>query len=225
MFNLPALNAMLHQMGQSVEWLPASACPCRSAHSGAADPSCPVCLGKGWVWSAPVSASVGLTGQQVQRRWAEMGLYEAGDVVVSLPGDAAIYAIGEFDRVRFTQSSEPFSMLIHPDRLVPLPFIVTQIDRATVIRDGELVDLVLPTIHPITGQFQWASPAPAVDPDEEEVPDSFYCPAPGESWALTGRRIPEYFCYGSFPQDRAHEQGRALPRRVVLRKFDLFSAG
>jgi hypothetical protein len=214
MFNLSRLNTMLHQMGQTVQWLPASACPCRASHSGAADPSCPVCLGKGWIWDAAITTSVGLTGQQIQRRWAEMGMYEAGDVVVSLPGDATIHAIGECDRVQFIQSSEPFSMVIHPDRVLPLPFTLVAIDRATVIRDGSLVDLPLPGVDATEEpQFWWGGS----DDDGR--------PAAGESWTLTGRRIPEYFAYGNFPQDRAHEQGRALPRRVVLRKFDLFSAG
>lgn len=214
MFNLSRLNTMLHQMGQTVQWLPANACPCRAAHSGAADPSCPVCLGKGWVWDGVITTSVGLTGQQIQRRWAEMGMYEAGDVVVSIPGDATIQAIGEFDRVQFVQSSEPFSMVIHPDRVLPLPFTLIALDRATVIRDGGLVDLPLPGVDATAeSPFWWAGS----DDDNR--------PAAGESWTLTGRRIPEYFVYGNFPQDRAHEQGRALPRRVVLRKFDLFSAG
>ncbi|MCK7579808.1 MAG: hypothetical protein MZV65_31715 [Chromatiales bacterium] len=42
------------------------------------------------------------------------------------------------------------------------------------------------------------------------------------TYTLAGRAYPEYFCYGDFPQDRAHHHGEPLPRKVVLRKFDLF---
>ena len=40
-------------------------------------------------------------------------------------------------------------------------------------------------------------------------------------YSMTGRRLPEYICYHDFPQDRAHHSGARLPRKVVLRKFDL----
>jgi hypothetical protein len=50
-------------------------------------------------------------------------------------------------------------------------------------------------------------------------------PPDGAQIALTGRKRPEYFCLQEFPQDRAHHHGRDLPRRVVLRRFDLFGRG
>lgn len=82
-----------------------SACPCRDPYSGAAQPGCPHCAGKGRIWGTAQAGHVGLTGMQRQRQWAQMSLYETGDVVVTLASDSPIYALGETDRVLFTDSS------------------------------------------------------------------------------------------------------------------------
>ena len=105
-------NAHLRHMGQAVQWRRAFACPCRDSYSGAAKPGCPHCKGKGKQWNDPQLGYVGVSGMQRQRHWAQMGLFEAGDVVVTLPSDSPIYAIGETDRVVFTDSSEAFSTVL-----------------------------------------------------------------------------------------------------------------
>lgn len=206
MLNVPAFNAQLADMGQTVAWRRAIACPCRSPFSGAADPNCPVCAGKGWAWGAPVEGTVALTGQQIQRQWAQFGMFEKGDLVTSIGSDSPVYALGELDRVLFLNSTEPFSVVLHPGFRNPLPFSPVQFDRLAALRDGALVDLELPQIgddgHLVMGDDLNA----------------------GETATLSGRKHPEYFVYGNFPQDRAHYHGQDLPRRVVLRRFDLFGA-
>lgn len=208
MLNRFALDAQLNDMGQSSLWLPAMACPCRNAYSGAADTECQVCAGKGQFWCDAVPCTVALTGQQILRQWAQMGMWEKGDLVVSIPSDSAAYAMGEYDRLRFTDSTEPFSIVLHPGHTNPLPFAVSQLDRAIVRREGAIVDLPMPFIN-AAGQVQWLTGT---------------APETGEAYTLSGRKHPEYFCYGSFPQDRAHYHGEPLPRKVVLRRFDLFGA-
>jgi hypothetical protein len=203
-----ALDAQLNDMGQNSLWLPATACPCRNAYSGSADPNCPTCLGKGQFWADSVACTVALTGQQILRQWALLGMWEKGDLVVSLPSDSPAYAMGEFDRLRFVDSTEPFSVVLHPAHTNPLPYAVAQIDRAIVLRGDVVVDLALPYLDK-DGRVQWL---PGTAPGAEET------------FTLSGRKHPEYFCYGAFPQDRAHYHGEPLPRRVVLRRFDLFGA-
>jgi len=39
---------------------------------------------------------------------------------------------------------------------------------------------------------------------------------------LTGRRRQEYFVYAEMPFDRPIHYGLTLPRRVVIRRFDLY---
>ena len=124
-----AFNALLGHLGQAVSWRQSVSCPCRTPSSGAAQPQCPVCDGAGQVWNTSVLGYVGLTGQQVQRQWTVSGMYEAGDVVVTLPSDSPIYALGEFDRVQFTQSSEPFSVVRIKGKEKAFPWAVVTIDR------------------------------------------------------------------------------------------------
>lgn len=170
----------------------------------------------------------------VQREWAAYGQFESGDVVVSVGSDQPLYAAAEMDRVLFTQSSESFDYvqcrggprefyLMAPSTILPPPgmpvstqakapvsasFPIISFDRCfwlnaakdTVIEGG------LP-VQAADGTLSW--------PAGGEPPD-------GVAYTLQGRRVPEYFVFGPFPRDRAHFGGQALPRRVTLRKWDLF---
>lgn len=200
-----SFNALLHHVGQRLTWRRAFACPCINPHSGAADVNCPHCSGKGRLWSAPVSSISGIAGAKVQREWAQFGNWESGDVVLSLPSDTPAYDMGSFDRVLLTDSSSPFSMVIKPGAALPYPGAT--IDRVFWIDPAtrEIVDGGIPIVG-ADGAMTWASGAP---------------PA-GMFFTVTGRRHPEYFCWGEYPQDRSHHSGARLPRRVVLRRFDLY---
>lgn len=198
-------NRFLNHIGQNTDWKRAYDCPCRDPHSHAAKPDCPVCSSTGVLWDAAVAGKVGLAGQKVQRQWAQFGLWEAGDVVVSIPSDSALYAMGEFDRVVFTDSSEPFSITLIRGDLDTLRFQVASIDRVFWLAGDTVAEGGIPTVS-AAGVMTWATGEPQA----------------GAQYSLTGRKRPEYFCFGEFPQDRAHHGGLSLPRRVVLRKFDLF---
>lgn len=202
-------NRFLNKIGQSVSWQRASDCPCRDSSSGAARYNCANCHGTGVLWADPATGVVALTGQKLQLAWAQFGLWEQGDVVVSLPSDSPVYAMGQFDRVRFLDSSRPFSsVLTHRDAGDTLGPGVTVIDRVFWLdQDEAIVEPALPALDTVTGNLDWSGTT---------------APADGQQFSVTGRRQPEYFCWGEYPQDRAHQHGDALPRRVVLRRFDLF---
>jgi len=199
-----SFNAHLDHMGQTVKWRRAHACPCVSPKSGAANPACPTCRGKGYFWDAPVAGVVGFSGQKVQMAWAQYGRWQSGDIVLSIPSDSPVYAVGMFDRVTMAQGSTPFTAVVMPGETLKFP--VLSIARAFVLEGGAPKDVPLPGVDG-NGELVWP---PGVKPHD------------GAQLSLSGRRSPEYFCFGEYPQDRAFHHGAALPRRVVLRKFDLF---
>ena len=199
-----AFNAFLAEMGQQVDWRVASACPCRSPRSGAADAACPQCHGIGYYWAEAQRCLVALSGQKTQAEWAKFGLWENGDQVVTLPSDSLAYAMGQFDRLTMVQSSIPFRVVLRPGDT--LRDQVVSVNQATWFSNSALVTANAP---PEVGEdgttLVWPGDSP---PADTQV-------------ALSGRKRPEYYCLQEFPQDRAHHGGRDLPRRVVLRRFDL----
>ena len=202
-------NAFLNKMGQSVSWRKAYDCPCADANSGAARYGCPQCGQTGIIWNPGVIAKAALAGQKVQRAWATFGLWEQGDVVLSIPSDSALYDMGEFDRVEFSDSSVPFSIKLTRGADDVMRFTVASVDRVFWLdANDQIVEGGIPVVA-ADGTLTWTAGEP---------------PA-GTQYSITGRKRPEYFCWGEFPQDRAHHGGAALPRRVVLRSFELFRKG
>jgi hypothetical protein len=201
-----AFNEFLGNWAQTVQWRQSDICPCRDPNSNAPSPTCRVCT-NGQIWAAAAATKLAISGQKVQTKWAQMGRYENGDVVCTLASDQAIYAMREFDRVLFTKSTEPFSRNLVNTGTPKLPFAVVQVDRLFWLNDAltQVVDGTIPTVG-ADGTITFGVNAP---------------PA-GAQFTISGRRNPEYYCYMELTQDRAHFDGAALPRRVVLRKFDLF---
>ncbi len=239
--NPARFNRFLAGIGQDLAWRPSHACPCVRAYSGAADPSCRHCAGKGRRWDTAIACHAGIVSHEIARKYAPMGLLDAGDVLLVIPSDSPVYAIGEFDRVVMTDRTEPFSLNLIPGSNV-LRFDPVSIHAVTWLNArGELVD----------GLFRFATPDGAVfvtsDGREftlkltfEVRPDGTYAylangvtggvtpppltPPPGATVSISGRRHPEYFCYLTLALDRPHHSGEPLPRRVLLRRYDLFGA-
>lgn len=139
------------------------------------------------------------------RAWAEFGLFEEGDLVATVPSDSPLYAMGETDKVAFTDSSEPFSSIIMSG-VDLLPFKAIIIDR--VVWKDPVTHLLVNGGIPIQasdGTLSWVSDQPPV----------------GVQISVSGRKIPTYFMFRDIVQDRHHSAGLPLPRRCVLRRFDL----
>jgi hypothetical protein len=200
-----AFNAFLNDLGQTFAWLRAYACPCLNPNSGAAKPDCPLCAGKGQTWGEAVEGISGIAGQSIQLKWAKFGLFEPGDVVLTIPSDSALYEMGQFDRVVMLNSSAPFSTKFVRGRGDVLRYPNAQVDRVFWLNGSDIVEGGIPTVAD-DGTLTWTTGEP---------------PA-GTVYSITGRCHPEYFCWGPMPQDRAHHGGKALPRKVVLRAWDLF---
>lgn len=209
-------NRFLAKMGQAVIWRRAHNCPCRDPRSGAPRHDCTLCR-NGRIWDPPVCTHLALTGQKLTQAWARFGMWENGDVVCSLASNTPIYKMSDFDRVLFTDSTVPFShTLTNSGGPQKLPFVATSVDRVLWAQEpalpgGEdtLVNGRIPRLGE-DGALSWPSGGG---------------PPVGISYTVSGRKHPEYFCFSDFPQDRAHHGGRALPRKVVLRMFDLYGRG
>lgn len=205
--NPAAFNRHVRHMGQDVTWRKAFACPCKNPDSGAADKKCPHCAGKGYLWDAAEPGVVGVTGSKVQREWAQFGMYEAGDSVVTIGSDSPLYGMGQADRVTMLNATEQFSLtLVHgaPDeRLIGK---IEKIGRVFWLdADKNMVQGGIPAVAD-NGTLNWDSGEP---------------PA-GKQYGVSGSKYIEYFCWGQYPSNRNEHQGAQLPKRVVLRKFDLW---
>jgi len=201
--NPDRFNAHLGHMGQTVAWRRSHACPCLNPRTGTHNPACPMCRGKGYFWDAPVSGTVAFSGQKVQMAWAQFGRWENGDVVLTIGSDSPVYAAGNFDRVTMAQGSVPFAAVVAPGERLKFPIIA--VSSAIRLESGAPVPVPAAEMPAVDsgGDLLWPQPA-------------------GSPVSLSGRKAPEYFCFAEFPQDRAFHHGAALPRRVVMRKFDLF---
>lgn len=202
------LNALLDEMGQDVQWRRAHACPCVNPSSGQAKSSCGHCRGKGRLWQHPVTARTGVAGGTVQTKWFNFGAYATGDIVVSVPSDSPLYAIGPHDRVLFLNRTEPFSQNVVKGVNERMNFAVVDLEKVLYLDGANLVDAPLPLIMP-DGSLDWSG---------VELPD-------GVTFSITGRRRAEYFCLPDTPWDRPHHAGATLPRKVVLRRFDMKANG
>lgn len=201
-----AFDRLLNDIGQRFTWRRAFACPCINPASGAPRHDCPHCLGKGRAWASPVEGVAGVVGREQMRDFAEVGVVDAGDVMLSIPSDSPLYELGQYDRLVSLNRSEPFSQVLVRGRDARLRYPVLSVERATYIdASGALVEAAAPSVT-ADGLLSWGAGAP---------------PA-GVQVSLTGRRRPEFFVYQDLPFDRPHHFGRRLPRRVVLRRFDLY---
>ena len=194
-------NSLLNRLGQDFAWRKGYACPCANPVSGSPKNNCPQCSGRGRVWDAPINGAAGVISRDRLYKYAAFGPWENDDLFLSIGSDSVLYDMGLFDRVMALNRSEPFSVTFVPGRNDTLRFPVISVDRAFILEDGDITDIDLPTIK-ADGTLEWAF-------------------APNVPYSLTGRRIPEYYVHVNIPVDRPLHHGEQLPRRCVLRRFDL----
>lgn len=208
-FNPDEFNTFLTGIGQQVQWRRAFACPCVNPNTGQAKINCPVCKGKAKVWQDPVDTVVGVVSGNVVNKWQQFGLADPGDVILSIPSSSPAYEIGPYDRVKFMNRTEPFSHNIVKGVNEKIRFSVVAIDKVFILTDNgaTLTEVAPPAINP-DGSLNWAG---------VPIPD-------GATFSIAGRRHTEYFCFPDSFFGRPHHAGAALPRKVVLRRFDLYGS-
>jgi hypothetical protein len=212
-FSPQAFNQFLGQygqIGQEYAWYQSDACPCKDPFSGAALPDCPVCAGKGVVYAEPITGVAALAGQRAQKDWAMFGQYEQGDLVLTIPQSATIYGMGQWDRVTALNTQQVFSQVLVAGS--PLEKLWTSVLRLTRVfwlaADGKtIIDGDLPTLNP-DGTLTWGTGV---------------TPEPGQQYTIRGVKMLDYYCWGMYPTNRNFQQGLQLPRKVILRDWDLWS--
>lgn len=204
-------NSLIQTLGQTILYRPAVMCPCRDPHSGAAQPDCPTCHGRGVFWRKGETTYLGLTGLKQAREFRDFGLLDSGDVVLTIPSDSAAYLCGENDQFMLVQSDQPWTGIFtrgEPDeRYPPGVFKVLDVVGLTVAREPQ--DYALPSLPSLEngGVPTWpATGGPAV----------------GQQYSIRARRRPTFFLLRDLPSSRSHHGGAALPRRVAARALDLF---
>lgn len=204
--NSGAFNRHINHMGQRMLWRQSFACPCISEHSGAADPACPLCRGKGRVWDNPIEGLAGISTQQANPQNQDFGQLMQGDATLTVGSDSPIYEIGRFDRVTLLNSTDTFSRTLVRgvnDNLSDLE--VVSITRVFWIDSGVIVDGGIPSVSS-SGDLSWDAGEPAF----------------GHQYSITGRRYDSYFVWDKYPSDRNEHSGSPLPKKVMIRFWDLY---
>ncbi len=210
-FNASRFDRHLQNIGQQVVWRRAYACSCVNPASGNPDPKHALCGGKGRIWAAGMQTVVGIARQETVAEWVQSGLYESGDMVLSIPQSSPMWdGSGQFDRVVMLNSDDVFSMPLlrggPTERLLFQPVRVDRVfwtlpaDRNTIVEGG------IPVVD-ASGNLSWPNGG---------------APPLGATYSITGLKQTEYFIFGKFPSDRNEHSGMRLPKRVVARKWDLF---
>lgn len=208
-FNSSAFDRFLVDIGQDVQWRRSFSCACVNLASGQPDPKHALCSGKGRIWEPPITTVTGVASQKVQMQWAQMGQWEQGDMVLSIPQVSPLWNAGQYDRVTSMNSTDVFSQpLVRGAPTERLIFAVASVTRCFWLHPQTrvIVEGGLPVVS-ATGTLSW--------PNGGEPP-------PGMTYSLTGTKHAEYFIWGEMTSDRNQHSGMALPRRVVARKWDLF---
>jgi hypothetical protein len=209
-FNAAAFDRHLANIGQDVLWRRSYACACVNPASGQPDPKHALCLGKGRLWDAPVRTVVGVSHQEVNAELAPMGLWESGDLSLSIPQYSGLWDAGQYDRVTMlnatTVFSQPLTRGAPSERLLFQPKIISRVfwlhpQTRAVVEGG------IPVVDN-SGMLSW----PGVGE-----------PPAGTTYSITGEKFDEYFVWMAFPSDRNMHQGMRLPKKAVVRRFDLFS--
>jgi hypothetical protein len=150
-----------------------------------------------------------MAAQQIQLRWAQFGQWQDGDAVVTIPENSPLYNAGQFDRVVMLNATSYFSLpLTRGDPQEKIHEPVEKITRVFWLANGALVEgAAFPTVN-ADGSLTW----PGIG-----------APPIGSQYTIGGTKFGEYFVWGPYPSNRNEHLGARLPKRVVLRRFDLFA--
>lgn len=212
MFNVNDLNQNLNDKSQQATWETASPCPCKAKRTGGADAQCPVCFGVGVIWNNATICRIALQGMKSVKEFAMLGMWEKGDIMVSLPSDSAAYECGENDRFTLDDSRLRISQVLTRSATVDLLKYtsIMSIEQIWAIASGARVDFTRGIDYALVGNvITWLAPAAV--------------PLPvGTQYSVVYVAHPQYYVYRDLVTDRPHGS-QDLPRKVHLRLMELFS--
>lgn len=210
-FNAAWFDQHLKNIGQKTLWKRSYACACVNPSSGAPDPKHQLCAGKGRIWVEGVESVCGVSKQDVAPELIAAGLFDSGDLQLTIPASSPAWELaGRFDRVVLLNStdifSQPFTRGAPNERII---FSVEKVQRCFWLHPTtrQIVEGGIPVVA-ANGTLSW--------------PGGVGEPPPGTTYSLTGTKFDEYYVLDNLPSDRNEHSGMRLPKRVVMRKFDLF---
>lgn len=205
--NPAAFDAHLGNFAEPFTFRKYYACPCVNQATGSADPKCGACFGKGMLWMDPIDAHAAVASSSVQLAWSKMGNYEKGDLVLSIPESSELYRIAQFDRVTALTSTD---------------------QRSVVLKRGAPSERLHGTVTSVTRVFWLDANSKPVDGSLPLVAEDNTlswpnggAPPSGKQYSINYVRCVDYYAFGEFSSDRNKHGGLRLPRRMVLRRFDL----
>ena len=201
-------NRHLNKIGQRYLWSQSFGCSCVSPSSGAPDTRCQICLGKGVFWPETVEVVAATASQKTQAQWEKSGMFEAGDIVITIPGNSPLWDAGQFDRVVMLNGSDRFSQ----------PFVRGAVSERLLFKPERFERVFWK--NPQTGALVEGELPVAASDGTLSWPDGGEPPA-GTSYSLTGWKRSEYFIYTELPKNRNMHKGARLPKSAVLRRWDL----
>lgn len=210
-FNPGAFDTFLNGIGQQLRWRRSYGCACVNPSSGAPDPKHALCGGKGRLWDPAITTVAGIASQEVQAQWQASGLYENGDMVLTIPQSSPLWDAGQYDRVLMLNSTDVFSQpMTRGAANERMLFTVDKVSRCFWLHPQDRNVLVEGSVPVVDG-----SGVPSWSGGVGEPPM-------GVTYSLTGTKFDEYFIFQTLVSDRNQHQGMRLPRRVTARKWDLF---
>jgi len=207
-FSVDGFNRFLGGRGSAATWERAKLCPCRTKRTGGSNVACVVCGGEGYTWEPPIDTVVGVSGMNGTRQFAMFAEWEKGDAVCTIPSDSAAYGAGEYDRITLTQASYRWTNLLTRGSADTLKYRqVEKIVQVWAVIGAAEVTFTPDVDYRLDGHtVTWLTGTLPV----------------GTQYAVMYVARPEYFVFKDFVQDRPHDGGLALPRRVHLRLMELF---
>lgn len=207
--NPVAFDRHLNHMGQRLKWRRSYACACVNPDSGAPDPKHALCQGKGRLWLAGVDTVAGVVHQGADVQWEQPGAWETGDMILSVQQSSPMWDAGQFDRVLLMNSNDVFSQPMK--RFAPNERLLFTVEKFIRVF----------WLHPVT-KTEIEGGLPVVDASGYLSWPNGGEPPPGTVYSLTGQKYDEYFIFQNYPSDRNEHQGARLPKKMQLRKWDLF---
>lgn len=200
----------LKNIGQDVLWYRSYACACVNTESGSPDPKHTLCRGKGRLWDAPLKTLVGVPSQSTSAKMIAAGLWEHGDMMVTIPQFSPMWELaGRYDRVTALNSTDVFSIPLKRGAVSEkLLFKPATISRVFWLDPSSR--LPVESSHPTVGDDGTITWGTGIAPPINTI------------YSMTGTRYSEYYLFDQFPSDRNEHQGVRLPKKVQLRKWDLF---
>ncbi len=197
-------------IGQEVIWRQSFSCACLNPDTGSPNPKHALCGGKGRLWAEGKKTTIGIAKQDVDDKLVELGHFEAGDMIAVIPANSPAWAAGEWDRIQMLNGTDVFSQPMK--RGSPTEKFIVKVKSVSRVfwldNAGQIVEGGIPVVA-ADGTLSW--------------PGGVGEPPPGAQYSISGEKYTEYYIYGHFPSDRNQHKGMKLPKRCILRKFDVFN--